>query len=75
MFHEEFVIDVDDDDPAGEYVEDMATLKYYLTHIYSTDDLIKTIEHEWLHALFQYADEEEWTADGDHFAMRMLGYN
>ena len=75
MFHEEFIIEPKEDDPAGEYVEDGATLKYYLPHIYSTDELIKTIDHEWLHALFQYADEEEWTVEGDHYVMRLLGYS
>ena len=75
MFHEDFIIDPKDDDPAGEYVDDAATLKFYLPHIYSISELINTIDHEWYHALFQYADEEEWSVDGDHFAMRLLGYS
>lgn len=75
MFQEKFILEVKEDDPSAEYIENEAELTYYLPHIYSIDELIKTVEHEWLHALFQYADEEEWTVDGDHFIMRLLGYD
>ena len=75
MFHEEFVVIPKEDDPAGEYIEDDAKLKYYLPHIYSYDELIKTINHEWEHGLFHWAAEEEWDSDGDHYIMRVLGYD
>ena len=75
MFHELFVIDPKDDDPAGEYIEEESTLKYYLPHIYDENALLDTISHEWLHALFQWADEENWNGDKDHYIMRNLGFN
>jgi hypothetical protein len=74
MFHEEFVLNPKEEDPAGEYVEESGVIKYYMPHIYTDEALIETIDHEWLHALFQWADEENWTVDGDHFIMRELGF-
>jgi hypothetical protein len=75
LFHEKFILDTKDDDPAGEYIEEDAEIKYYLPHIYNHESLEDTISHEWLHALFQWADEENWDAEKDHYAMRLLGFN
>ena len=74
MFHEEFILTPKDEDPAGEYVEDDAVIKYYMPHLYDFPALLDTVTHEWLHALFQWADEEEWSSDADHFIMRSLGF-
>lgn len=74
MIYEEFILDSKDEDPAGEYIEEESKIKYYLPHLYNFESLIDTINHEWYHALFQWADEEEWDADKDHYAMRLLGY-
>ena len=46
-----------------------------MPHLYDFPALMDTITHEWLHALFQWADEEEWSSDADHFAMRLLGFS
>ena len=75
MFHEEFILDSKEDDPAGEYIEEESKIKIYLQHIYNRKALVETIEHEWLHGLFQWADEDSWNADSDHFIMRELGFN
>lgn len=75
MFHEKFILDTKDDDPAGEYIEEEGEIKYYLPHIYNYESLIDTVSHEWLHALFQWADEENWDGDKDHFVMRLIGFN
>ena len=75
MFHEDFVLFPKDDDPAGEYIDDDGIIKIYLPHIYGYEELEKTITHEWLHALFEWADEENWDSDGDHYIIRSLGYD
>ena len=75
MFHEEFILHAKEEDPAAEYLDDDAKLVYYLPHIYDIDALIETIDHEWKHALFQWAVEEEWSVDGDHYIMRQLGFD
>ena len=82
MFHEEFLLEAKDENPAGEYKSDELKLYYYLPHISDGyDDLMKIISHEWLHGLFDWATEGEEddrymiTADKDHFIMKILNFN
>jgi len=75
MFHEEFILEQKDDDPAGEYDSEKTVIKYYMHNIYTENSLLETIEHEWIHALSEWADESEWDGDKDHYIMRALGFN
>ena len=63
-----------DNDPSAEFDVDELEIIYYLPHIYSIEELNNTIEHEWLHALCLWADEDNWSEKGDHYIQRILGY-
>lgn len=83
MFYEEFVLDTPElDIHKAEYVTDELKIYYYLQYFSDgIEDLIQTINHEWLHAVFDWATEgaenesERVNGERDHFIMKVLSYD
>lgn len=80
MFYEEFVLFADPDDPRAEYKPEELKIYYYLENFTHEFDVIDTPTHEWLHGLFDWATEGEYsdgkktTAEGDHFIMKIMSF-
>lgn len=82
MFYEEFVTECEkEDNPAGEYISDELKIKYYLENISDgIPDVIRLINHEWLHGLFDWAtecDTESGKLDEskDHWIMKKMHFD
>lgn len=88
MFYEEFALFPEEgDNHRAEYTADNPKIRYILPYI--TDgytDLIKYINHEWLHGLIDWGldgDSELWhlkhncDAEGntDHWVMRLINFD
>ena len=90
MFYEEFILFPEGEDTfRAEYTQDNPKIRYILPYI--TDgytDLIKCINHEWYHAMIDWALDSPHTkeiqclknawdsaGDSDHYIMRFINYD
>lgn len=87
MFHEEFVLFPEEgDDHRAEYTADNPKIRYILPFI--TDgytDLIKCINHEWIHGLIDWAMDGDVvnhlkhscdpSGNTDHYIMRLINFD
>ena len=80
LFYEEFRLE-EAENHLAEYESDSLKIIYYLgSYNDGISHLIKTIEHEWLHGLFDWATEgatnesEKTNGDKDHFIMSIINF-